>query len=122
MLGRDRPRRRARWSLGAGDSLAAMKFGLLCGVLSRHRQPRSLNIYGGEVVGTETQWNLRHVTGARDLLAGVGADNRAATLKAVQRIVCHGVWHIVRLRARWVSAAMARSVAWASAACAAAIT
>jgi hypothetical protein len=99
-----------------------MKFGLLCGVLSRHRQPRSFNIYGGEVVGTETQWNLRHVTGARDLLAGVGADNRAATLKAVQRIVCHGVWHIVRLRARWVSAAMARSVAWASAACAAAIT
>jgi hypothetical protein len=57
------------------------------------------NIYGGEVVGAETQRNLRHVTGAGDLLAAVAADNRAATLKAVQRIVYHGVWHIVRLRA-----------------------
>ena len=56
-------------------------------------------IYGGELVGSETQWNLRHITGAGGLLAAVAADNRAAALKAVQRIVYHHRWHIVRLRA-----------------------
>jgi len=42
---------------------------------------------------------LRHVTGAADLLSAVAADNRAATRKAVSRIVLPPTWHIVRLQA-----------------------
>ena len=57
------------------------------------------NIYGGEVSGGETQTDLLHITGAADLVRAVAADNRAATLGAVQRIVYHHRWHIVRLRA-----------------------
>lgn len=56
-------------------------------------------VYGDELVGPETRADLQHITGAGDLLAAVAADSRAATLKAVQRIVYHGFWHIVRLRA-----------------------
>ncbi len=57
------------------------------------------NIDGGELAGSETQVDLRHVTGAADLLSAVAAGNRAATQKAVSRIVYHHFWHIVRLRA-----------------------
>jgi drug/metabolite transporter superfamily protein YnfA len=56
------------------------------------------NIYRGELGGTETKIDLRHITGAADLLAAVAADDRRATLTAVQRIVYHSFWHIVRLR------------------------
>ena len=57
------------------------------------------NIDGGELAGSETKVDLRHVTGAADLLSAVAADNRAATRKAVSRIVYHHFWHIVRLQA-----------------------
>ena len=57
------------------------------------------NIDGGELAGSETKVDLRHVTGAADLLSAVAAGNRAATLKAVSRIVYHHFWHIVRLQA-----------------------
>lgn len=51
-----------------------------------------------ELNGSEVTLDTAHVTGARDLARAVAADNRAATLNAVQRIVHHGFWHIVRLR------------------------
>ena len=57
------------------------------------------NIDRGELAGSETQVDLRHVAGAADLLSAVAADNRAAALKAVTRIVYHHFWHIVRLQA-----------------------
>jgi hypothetical protein len=57
------------------------------------------NIDGGELKGHETQVDLRHVTGAADLLSAVAAGNRAATRTAVSRIVYHHFWHIVRLQA-----------------------
>jgi hypothetical protein len=57
------------------------------------------NIYRSELGGSETLIDLRHVTGAADLLAAVAADNAAATRTAVSRIVYHHFWHIVRLRA-----------------------
>jgi hypothetical protein len=57
------------------------------------------NIDGGELSGHETQVDLRHVKGAADLLSAVAAGNRAATAKAVSRIVYHHFWHIVRLQA-----------------------
>jgi hypothetical protein len=56
------------------------------------------NIYRGELGGSETQVDLRHVTAAPDLLAAVAAGNVKATLAAVRRIVYHPFWHIVRLR------------------------
>jgi hypothetical protein len=57
------------------------------------------NIYRSELAGSETQTDLHHVTTAPDLLSAVAADDRVATAKAVERIVYHGYWHIVRLRA-----------------------
>ena len=57
------------------------------------------NIYGSELQGNETARDLRHVTGAADLLSAVAAGNRAAVHNAVSRIVYHHFWHIVRLRA-----------------------
>jgi hypothetical protein len=56
------------------------------------------NIYRGELGGSETEIDLGHVTVAADLLAAVAADNPAATMTAVKRIVYHPFWHIVRLR------------------------
>jgi hypothetical protein len=56
------------------------------------------NIYRGELTGGETQKDLVHVTTEPALLAAVAADNRSATFRAVQRIVYHHFWHIVRLR------------------------
>jgi hypothetical protein len=56
------------------------------------------NIYRGELGGSETQVDIGHVTTAPDLLAAVAADNPAATMSAVKRLVYHPFWHIVRLR------------------------
>ena len=56
------------------------------------------DIYRNELAGTEVSFDLAQITGAHDLLAAVANHNRAATLKAVQRIVYHPAWHIVRLR------------------------
>jgi hypothetical protein len=56
------------------------------------------NVYGGELDGTETKIDMKHVMDATDLLAAVGADDRVATLKAAEGIVYHPFWHIVRLR------------------------
>ena len=56
------------------------------------------DIYRNELAGTEVSFDLAQITGAHDLLAAVATHNRAATLKAVQRIVYHPAWHIVRLR------------------------
>jgi hypothetical protein len=57
------------------------------------------NIYRGELGGSQTLIDLKHVTTAADLLAAVAADNAAATRNAVTRIVYHHFWHIVRLQA-----------------------
>ena len=56
------------------------------------------NIDRGELGGSETQADLEHVEAAPDLLAAVAADNARATEKAVERLVYHQGWHIVRLR------------------------
>jgi hypothetical protein len=56
-------------------------------------------IYANELAGTEVSIDLAYVTGARDLVAAVARDDRAAALAAVSRIVYHPHWHIVRLRA-----------------------
>jgi hypothetical protein len=56
------------------------------------------NIDRGELGGSETQADLAHVESAPDLLAAVAADNAPATRKAVERLVYHPYWHIVRLR------------------------
>jgi hypothetical protein len=56
-------------------------------------------IYGNELAGTEVSFDVAQIVGAADLLAGVSADNRVATVAAVKRIVYHPAWHIVRLRA-----------------------
>jgi hypothetical protein len=57
------------------------------------------DIYRNELAGAEVSFDLAQVTGAADLISAVAAGNRAATLKAVSRIVFHPHWHIVRLRA-----------------------
>jgi len=56
------------------------------------------DIYRNELAGTEVSFDLAQITGAHDLLAAVTTGNQTATLKAVQRIVYHPAWHIVRLR------------------------
>jgi hypothetical protein len=56
------------------------------------------NIDRGELYGSETQADLAHVESAPDLVAAVAADDASATRKAVQRLVYHPFWHIVRLR------------------------
>jgi len=56
------------------------------------------DIYRNELAGTEVSFDLAQITGAHDLVAAVATHNQAATLKAVQRIVYHPAWHIVRLR------------------------
>ncbi len=56
------------------------------------------DIYRNELAGTEVSFDLAQITGAHDLLAAVARHNQGATLKAVQRIVYHPAWHIVRLR------------------------
>ena len=56
------------------------------------------DIYRNELAGTEVSFDLAQITGAHDLLAALATHNQAATLKAVQRIVYHPAWHIVRLR------------------------
>ena len=57
------------------------------------------DIYRNELAGTEVSFDLAQVTGAADLLGAVAGHDRAGTLKAVNRIVYHRHWHIVRLRA-----------------------
>jgi hypothetical protein len=57
------------------------------------------DIYRNELAGTRVTFDLAQITGASDLLSAIASDNRAATLKAVSRIVFHRGWHIVRLRA-----------------------
>jgi hypothetical protein len=56
------------------------------------------DIYRNELAGTEVSFDLAQIIGAHDLLAAVASHNQAAALKAVQRIVYHPAWHIVRLR------------------------
>ena len=55
-------------------------------------------IYLGERSGTAVTAGLAHVTGASDLLRAVARDDQVATLAAVNRLVYHRSWHIVRLR------------------------
>jgi hypothetical protein len=56
------------------------------------------DIYANELSGSEVSSDLAHVTGDGDLISAVVAGSRAATLRAVQKIVYHHGWHIVRLR------------------------
>jgi hypothetical protein len=57
------------------------------------------DIYRNELAGTEVSFDLAQITGAADLLGAVAGHDRAGTLRAVNRIVYHRHWHIVRLRA-----------------------
>lgn len=56
------------------------------------------HIYANELAGTEVSFDLAQITGAGDLESAVAADNAAETLTAVERLVYHPAWHIVRLR------------------------
>jgi hypothetical protein len=56
------------------------------------------NVYANELAGQEVSDDLAQITSAPDLIAAVTADNAAATFKAVQALVYHPAWHIVRLR------------------------
>jgi hypothetical protein len=56
------------------------------------------NIYANELAGREVSQDIVQIAAAPDLLAAVAADAPSATFKAVQRIVYHPGWHIVRLR------------------------
>jgi hypothetical protein len=56
------------------------------------------DIYSNELAGREVTQDVAQVTAAPDLLAAVSADAPSATFKAVQRLVYHPGWHIVRLR------------------------
>jgi hypothetical protein len=56
------------------------------------------NIDRGELGGSETHADLAYVESAPDLLAAVAADSARATQAAVERLVYHPFWHIVRLR------------------------
>lgn len=56
------------------------------------------DIYRNELAGTEVSFDLAQITGAADLLRAVQRHDQAATLSAVERIVYHPAWHIVRLR------------------------
>ena len=94
--------------VSAGGALSASRqvSGAACGAstlatISTVDAMVATNIYRGELGGlgdVETLKDLDRVTRAADLLAAVVADNRAATLRAVKRIVYHPFWHIVRLR------------------------
>jgi len=82
---------------------AARSAGVACGptrvaTISSVDGGVATKIYLGELSGNETKMDLLHITGAPDLLAAVVADDRRATLTAVERIVYHPRWHIVRLR------------------------
>ena len=56
------------------------------------------DIYSNELAGREVTQDVAQIMAAPDLLAAVSADAPSATFKAVQRIVYHPGWHIVRLR------------------------
>jgi hypothetical protein len=73
---------------GAGSVAAA---GAVDGVVAAR-------IYQNELAGSEVSADVGHIMGASDLAAAVATDNAAAAWIAVQRIVFHPHWHIVRLR------------------------
>jgi hypothetical protein len=56
------------------------------------------SIYGGELSSGEVVIDAGHITSSAALLQAVAHDNRAATFRAVQTLVYHPHWHIVRLR------------------------
>jgi hypothetical protein len=56
------------------------------------------DIYANELSGSEVSSDLAHVTSDGDLISAVVAGSSAAALRAVQKIVYHHGWHIVRLR------------------------
>jgi hypothetical protein len=56
------------------------------------------HIYGNELAGREVNTDLVNVTSALDLRRAVAADDRVATIAAVDRIIFHPAWHIVRLQ------------------------
>jgi hypothetical protein len=56
------------------------------------------NIYANELAGQEVSDDLAQITSAPALIAAVTADDAAATFTAVQKLVYHPAWHIVRLR------------------------
>jgi hypothetical protein len=56
------------------------------------------SVHRVELDGSEERLDYARIAGAGDLLSAVRRGDRAATLLAVQRIVYHHYWHIVRLR------------------------
>lgn len=88
----------------AGARVLAARAGAGCGTASASTvavvdATVTADIYRNELAGPEVAADLSHVAGARDLVSAVASGNRAATLKAVSRIVFRPHWHIVRLRA-----------------------
>jgi hypothetical protein len=55
-------------------------------------------IYRNELAGSEVSADVAHIMAAPDLAAAVANNNAGAAWTAVQRIVFHPHWHIVRLR------------------------
>lgn len=56
------------------------------------------DVYANELSGSEVSSDLAHVTDDADLISAVVGGSSAAALRAVQKIVYHHGWHIVRLR------------------------
>jgi len=56
------------------------------------------NIYANELAGQEVSDDVTQITSSAPLIAAVSADDRSATFNAVQALVYHPAWHIVRLR------------------------
>ncbi len=81
-------------SAGAGAACGASTLATIAAVDATV----TTDIYRNELAGTEVNFDLRQITAAADLLTAVTKGDRAATLRAVSRIVYHPAWHIVRLR------------------------
>jgi hypothetical protein len=56
------------------------------------------NIDANELAGQEVSDDLAQITGSQELISAVSQGDAAATILAVQHIVYHRGWHIVRLR------------------------
>jgi hypothetical protein len=56
------------------------------------------DIYANELAGREVTDDLGYITTDQSLITALSQDDVATTLRAVQKIVYHPGWHIVRLR------------------------
>jgi hypothetical protein len=56
------------------------------------------DIYANELAGQEVTDDLGYITTDQNLITALSQDDAATTLRAVQKLVYHPGWHIVRLR------------------------